>query len=93
MYRIALTLSYSKSSYCTYLAGLKIVSGERVWTEVKKTLGGKYAGDLMLTMLEVGVGRRADPVTPHQSGPSPNSFMGGAYWLKGFQIGSGCRFR
>ncbi len=35
-----------------------MVSGERIWTEVKKTLAGNYAGQLALTMLEVGVGRR-----------------------------------
>jgi hypothetical protein len=34
-----------------------MVSGERIWTEVKKTLAGNYAGQLALTMLEVGVGR------------------------------------
>ena len=40
-----------------YGAGLKIVSGERIWTEVKKTLAGNYAGELFLTMLAVGIGR------------------------------------
>lgn len=37
--------------------GLQIVSGERIWTELKKTLEGNFAGDLLKTMLGVGVGK------------------------------------
>jgi tRNA nucleotidyltransferase/poly(A) polymerase len=32
------------------------VSGERLWSEVKKTLAGNYAGELFITMLDVGIG-------------------------------------
>ncbi|XP_050674983.1 CCA tRNA nucleotidyltransferase 1, mitochondrial isoform X2 [Leptidea sinapis] len=36
--------------------GLSNVSGERIWMELKKILQGNYAGDLLKTMLSVGVG-------------------------------------
>lgn len=36
--------------------GLKNISGERIWVELKKILEGNFAGDLMLTMLDVGIG-------------------------------------
>ncbi|KAJ8925634.1 hypothetical protein NQ315_009479 [Exocentrus adspersus] len=32
-------------------SGLQNVSGERIWTELKKILEGNYAGDLMLTIV------------------------------------------
>ncbi|XP_018576883.1 CCA tRNA nucleotidyltransferase 1, mitochondrial isoform X2 [Anoplophora glabripennis] len=36
-------------------SGLECVSGERIWTELKKILEGNYAGDLMLTIVESGI--------------------------------------
>lgn len=36
--------------------GLRNISGERIWVELKKTLQGKFAGNLLKTMLQVGVG-------------------------------------
>ncbi|XP_059053229.1 CCA tRNA nucleotidyltransferase 1, mitochondrial isoform X2 [Achroia grisella] len=35
--------------------GLQHISGERIWVELKKTLQGKFAGDLLKTMIKVGV--------------------------------------
>lgn len=35
--------------------GLERISGERIWTELKKILEGNYAGDLMLTIVENGI--------------------------------------
>jgi tRNA nucleotidyltransferase (CCA-adding enzyme) len=37
------------------VSGLSRISGERVWAELKKILEGNYAGDLIQTMLKVGV--------------------------------------
>jgi tRNA nucleotidyltransferase (CCA-adding enzyme) len=37
--------------------GLERISGERIWVELKKILMGKFAGDLMLTILECGLGK------------------------------------
>ncbi|CAG4957512.1 unnamed protein product [Colias eurytheme] len=39
------------------VAGLQNVSGERIWMELKKTLQGNFAGDLLKTMLNVGIGQ------------------------------------
>lgn len=36
--------------------GLLMVSGERIWSELRKILEGKFAGDLMKTMLFLGMG-------------------------------------
>ena len=36
------------------VAGLKQISGERIWLELKKTLQGNFAGDLVLKLLECG---------------------------------------
>lgn len=36
--------------------GLQNVSGERIWMELKKTLQGSFAGDLLKDILKVGVG-------------------------------------
>lgn len=36
--------------------GLKQVSGERIWSELSKTLGGPYAPELMKTILNLGLG-------------------------------------
>ncbi|RZB39882.1 PolyA pol domain containing protein [Asbolus verrucosus] len=36
--------------------GLKNVSGERIWMELKKTLEGNFAGDLLMKILECGLG-------------------------------------
>ncbi|XP_063932982.1 CCA tRNA nucleotidyltransferase 1, mitochondrial-like [Zophobas morio] len=36
--------------------GLKNVSGERIWMELKKTLEGKFAGELLLKIIECGLG-------------------------------------
>ncbi|KAJ8942313.1 hypothetical protein NQ318_005305 [Aromia moschata] len=33
-------------------SGLKQISGERIWTELKKILEGNFAGDLMVTIVE-----------------------------------------
>ncbi|XP_068619123.1 CCA tRNA nucleotidyltransferase 1, mitochondrial isoform X2 [Battus philenor] len=38
------------------VSGLGNISGERIWTELKKMLQGNFAGDLLKTMLDVGVG-------------------------------------
>lgn len=37
--------------------GLQNVSGERIWMELKKTLEGNFAGELLKTMLSLGVGQ------------------------------------
>ncbi|XP_013170490.1 PREDICTED: CCA tRNA nucleotidyltransferase 1, mitochondrial-like [Papilio xuthus] len=37
--------------------GLENISGERIWMELKKTLQGNFAGDLLKTMLNVGIGK------------------------------------
>ncbi|CAB3245707.1 unnamed protein product [Arctia plantaginis] len=37
--------------------GLQNISGERIWVELKKMLQGKFAGSLLKTMLNVGVGK------------------------------------
>lgn len=37
-------------------AGLKGISGERIWMELKKILEGNYAGELMIIMLENCIG-------------------------------------
>lgn len=36
--------------------GLEKISGERIWMEVKKIMQGNFAGDLMLEMINCGVG-------------------------------------
>lgn len=36
--------------------GLLRVSGERIWSELRKILEGKFAGDLMKVMLSLGIG-------------------------------------
>lgn len=36
-------------------SGLERISGERIWTELKKILEGNYAGNLMLTIIECGI--------------------------------------
>ncbi|CAH0400537.1 unnamed protein product [Chilo suppressalis] len=36
--------------------GLQNISGERIWVELKKTLQGNFVGNLLKTMLDVGVG-------------------------------------
>lgn len=38
------------------VTGLKGISGERIWVEFRKILEGNFAGELVLTMLEVGIG-------------------------------------
>ncbi|XP_044728577.1 CCA tRNA nucleotidyltransferase 1, mitochondrial [Chrysoperla carnea] len=37
--------------------GLERISGERIWSELKKILEGNFAGELMKTMLHVGIAR------------------------------------
>ena len=37
------------------VAGLEKVSGERIWLELRKILEGRFAGDLMKTMISVGL--------------------------------------
>lgn len=37
--------------------GLQNISGERIWVELKKTLMGNFAGSLLKTMIDVGVGQ------------------------------------
>lgn len=37
------------------MSGLKQISGERIWTELRKILGGKFADHLVLKMIELGV--------------------------------------
>lgn len=37
--------------------GLKDISGERIWMELKKILEGNYAGELMLIMLDCEIGK------------------------------------
>lgn len=36
--------------------GLKQISGERIWVELKKILAGKFADHLTLKMVELGIG-------------------------------------
>lgn len=38
------------------VGGLKNISGERLWVELKKILEGNFAADLTITMLDVGIG-------------------------------------
>ncbi|CAG4954076.1 unnamed protein product [Parnassius apollo] len=38
-------------------SGLQNISGERIWMELKKTLQGNFAGDLLKTMLNVDIGK------------------------------------
>ncbi|XP_049877804.1 CCA tRNA nucleotidyltransferase 1, mitochondrial [Pectinophora gossypiella] len=38
-------------------SGLQQVSGERIWTELKKTLQGNFAGNLLKKMLSVDIGK------------------------------------
>lgn len=37
--------------------GLERISGERIWNETKKILQGNYGGELMLDMMECGIGK------------------------------------
>lgn len=37
--------------------GLQNISGERIWVELKKMLQGNFAGSLLKTMIDVGVGQ------------------------------------
>jgi len=37
------------------MSGLKQISGERIWMELRKILGGKFAGHLILKMIELGI--------------------------------------
>lgn len=39
------------------VSGLERISGERIWMELKKILEGKFAGELVKTMLHVGVAK------------------------------------
>lgn len=39
------------------VSGLEKISGERIWTELKKILQGNYPGQLLKTMLDVGIGK------------------------------------
>ena len=34
---------------------MEIISGERIWSEWKKILAGKYAGQLTAKMIELGL--------------------------------------
>ncbi|KAK5648244.1 hypothetical protein RI129_003136 [Pyrocoelia pectoralis] len=36
--------------------GLEQISGERIWVELKQILEGNFAGDLMFTIIDVGIG-------------------------------------
>ncbi|XP_035719934.1 CCA tRNA nucleotidyltransferase 1, mitochondrial-like isoform X2 [Vespa mandarinia] len=36
------------------ISGLQFISGERIWSEWKKILDGRYGGELMLKMIECG---------------------------------------
>jgi len=40
----------------TNVGGMARISGERIWTEWRKILEGRYAGELTCKMLEVGLG-------------------------------------
>ncbi|CAG0917859.1 unnamed protein product [Notodromas monacha] len=37
-------------------SGLDIISGERIWSELKKILTGRYAADLIMCLLDTGCG-------------------------------------
>ncbi|XP_071453957.1 CCA tRNA nucleotidyltransferase 1, mitochondrial [Hetaerina americana] len=37
------------------LEGLNRISGERIWSELKKILTGNYAAEIMCTMLDIGI--------------------------------------
>lgn len=43
--------------------GLQGVSGERIWMELKKTLQGNFAGDLLKTMLKQDIGKYIGDIT------------------------------
>ncbi|XP_037876230.1 CCA tRNA nucleotidyltransferase 1, mitochondrial isoform X2 [Bombyx mori] len=46
--------------------GLENISGERIWGELKKILQGNFAGNLLKTMLNVGVGEYMGfPLSPN----------------------------
>lgn len=36
--------------------GLGRISGERIWSELRRILEGSFAGDLVKTMLSLGIG-------------------------------------
>jgi tRNA nucleotidyltransferase (CCA-adding enzyme) len=36
--------------------GLARISGERIWSELRRILEGKFAGDIMKVMLSIGIG-------------------------------------
>jgi tRNA nucleotidyltransferase (CCA-adding enzyme) len=36
--------------------GLLRISGERIWSELRKIMEGNFAGDLMKVMLSLGIG-------------------------------------
>ena len=47
------------------VSGMKDISGERIWMEWKKILSGRFAGDITLKMIEVGLGPHIGlPETP-----------------------------
>jgi tRNA nucleotidyltransferase (CCA-adding enzyme) len=37
------------------VSGLANISGERLWSELKKILEGKYAGELVVAMFQLGI--------------------------------------
>ena len=39
------------------IAGLRQISGERIWTELRKILGGKFFDSVTLKLLELGAGQ------------------------------------
>lgn len=42
---------------CDNIDGLQKISGERIWTELKKTLQGNYRLELFTKLIECGAGR------------------------------------
>lgn len=47
--------------------GLQNISGERIWVELKKLLQGNFAGSLLKTMIDVGIGKYIGLYTMHAS--------------------------
>lgn len=42
---------------CQNIDGLQKISGERIWTELKKTLQGNYRIELFAKLIECGAGK------------------------------------
>lgn len=50
--------------------GLQRISGERIWVELRKILQGNYAGELMMTIVDCGLGKFIGKQNNHLNVPS-----------------------